>query len=152
MKTHLIEQIAELCHEANRAYCRQLGDNSQLPWDLAPEWQRQSCVAGVTFKLNNPEAGPDAMHNSWLRQKQADGWVYGETKDAEKKTHPCIVPYHQLSAEQKCKDVIFSSIVSAMVVLMPQDAPQGEGEQSAPPPAPTNEPTAEPKEVSPTEA
>ena len=32
--------------EINRAYCAALGDTSQLPWDQAPEWQRQSAING----------------------------------------------------------------------------------------------------------
>jgi hypothetical protein len=29
--------IAKVCHETNRAYCETLGDNSQPPWEEAPE-------------------------------------------------------------------------------------------------------------------
>lgn len=57
-----IEQIAEVCHETNRAYCRTIGDDSQQPWLAAPEWQRTSAVNGVIFKLQNPDALPkDAL-------------------------------------------------------------------------------------------
>jgi len=27
--------IAKVCHEANRAYCESIGDNSQLSWEDA---------------------------------------------------------------------------------------------------------------------
>jgi hypothetical protein len=37
-----IDQVARVCHEANRAYCQTLGDNSQPAWDDAPEWQKDS--------------------------------------------------------------------------------------------------------------
>lgn len=111
-----IEQIARVCHEANRAYCAALGDNSQPSWDDAPDWQKQSAVTGVGFILDNPDAGPSASHDSWLAEKERDGWVYGEVKDpnANPPTHPCFVPYEELPAEQKAKDYIFGAIVRAM--------------------------------------
>jgi hypothetical protein len=108
------EIIAKAAHEVNRAYCQALGDNSQLPWDEAPQWQKDSAVNGVAFHQQHPEAGPEGSHNNWLTEKQADGWVYGETKDPEKKTHHCIVPFDQLPVEQQAKDYIFRAIVHAL--------------------------------------
>jgi len=32
------EQIARVTREVNRAYCLALGDDSQLPWNDAPQW------------------------------------------------------------------------------------------------------------------
>jgi hypothetical protein len=104
-----IEQIAELCHEVNRAYCRSIGDESQLPWSEAPEWQKCSAINGVKFHLEN-DTTPEDSHINWMNEKLADGWVYGEVKDPEKKTHPCIVPYHELPQEQRSKDYIFKAI------------------------------------------
>lgn len=43
-----IAAIAALCHEANAAYCRQTGDDSQPNWDDAPDWQKESAITGVT--------------------------------------------------------------------------------------------------------
>ncbi|AUR90902.1 ryanodine receptor [Vibrio phage 1.151.O._10N.222.46.B1] len=103
--------IAKKCHETNRAYCQAIGDNSQLPWEECEEWQRRSAINGVHFILDNPKASPSASHDSWLEEKRADGWVYGEVKDTEKKTHPCFVPYEQLPAEQKAKDYLFKQTV-----------------------------------------
>lgn len=110
----MIEVAAELSHEANRAYCKALGDDSQSCWGDAPDWQRASAIAGVEFHIANPDAGPSHSHDSWLRQKEADGWKYGPVKDAEKKEHPCFVPYDQLPPEQKAKDCIFGAIVKTI--------------------------------------
>lgn len=106
-------QIAKICHEANRAYCAALGDHSQLPWDEAPEWQRKSAVLGVEFTLANPDAPSSASHDSWLAEKQRDGWKFGPVKNAETKEHPCFVPYESLPREQQAKDYIFQAIVRA---------------------------------------
>ena len=110
-----IEMIARICHEANRAYCAALGDHSQKAWDQAPEWQRKSAILGVEFIHDHPMAKPSASHESWLAEKEADGWCYGAVKDSDAKTHPCFVPYDDLPVEQKAKDYIFGAIARAML-------------------------------------
>jgi hypothetical protein len=112
-----ILMIAMLCHEVNAAYCRSLGDDSQPPWDAAPEWQRTSAVNGVLFHLANPDAGDSASHDNWMAEKLADGWKFGETKDPEKKLHPCLVPFDQLPSEQQLKDTLFRTIVHGAKAL-----------------------------------
>ncbi len=109
-----IEQVARVTHEVNRAYCASLGDHSQPAWEDAPEWQRKSAIAGVTAVLGGSARTPAESHEGWLRQKRADGWTYGPVKDAEKKTHPCFVPYDQLPPEQKAKDYIFRAVVTSL--------------------------------------
>jgi hypothetical protein len=111
----VIVAIAEVCHETNRAYCRTLGDDSQLPWATAPEWQRISALKGVEFNLDHPDAPASASHDSWLTEKRATGWKYGEKKNAETKEHPCFVPYEQLPLDQRRKDALFKAVVAAMV-------------------------------------
>ncbi len=107
-------EIAFLCHEVNRAYSQALGDDTHVTWEDAPEWQRTSAVNGVVFVANNPDATPADTHANWLAEKEADGWVYGETKDPVAKTHPRLLPYDQLPVEQRVKDSIFRAIVLAL--------------------------------------
>lgn len=111
------EQIAQVAHEVNRAYCASLGDTSQPAWADAPDWQRASALAGVDMHLANPDATPEASHISWYTQKLADGWVYGEVKDPEKKEHPCMVAYEQLPAAQRAKDYLFRGVVHALAAV-----------------------------------
>ena len=106
-----------MCHEANRGYCKAIGDNSQLPWDEAPQWAKTSAINGVRFHLDNPNAGPSGSHENWLKEKEKEGWKYGEVKDPEKKEHPCFVPYDQLPKEQQAKDYIFTAIVKTLSSL-----------------------------------
>lgn len=110
----LIIGIAMVCHAANKAWCEANGDFSQKNWDEAEDWQKDSAIKGVEFRLENPDAGHDAQHNAWMEDKVSQGWVYGEVKDAEKKTHPCIVPFEQLPEFQKKKDALFASIVDSL--------------------------------------
>lgn len=108
-----IRRIARVAHEVNRAYCASIGDLSQPAWEDAPHWQRASAELGVSFHLNG-DHGPEASHESWMRQKLADGWRYGEVKDPEAKTHPCMVPFDQLPREQQAKDYLFRAVVNAL--------------------------------------
>jgi hypothetical protein len=113
----VIGHIAKVAHETNRAFCETLGDTSQPKWEDAPEWQRSSAVKGVQFHLDAHMKGetptPSASHDSWLDEKRADGWKYGPVKDADKKEHPCFVPYDELPVEQRLKDYLFGSVVAA---------------------------------------
>lgn len=110
----MAHSIARVAHEVNMAYCQSLGDYTQVPWEQAPEWQQKSAIVGVEFHLNNPNASPADSHESWLKEKEADGWKYGEVKDSEAKTHPCFRPYDELPQEQRSKDFLFRGIVHAI--------------------------------------
>lgn len=114
METPFVTKVARVCHEANRAYCQTLGDDSQPPWDQAPAWQQQSAVEGVKFRLENPNAPASAQHEKWLEHKKKEGWKYGLEKNPATKEHPCMVPYAELPPEQRTKDRIFGAIVGAM--------------------------------------
>lgn len=110
-----IEEIATVCHNVNKAYCLAIGDFSQVEWDLAPEWQRQSAINGVKAHIDSGlTMKPEDSHISWMKEKVDSGWVYGEIKDVEKKTHPCILPYDQLPQSQKIKDYLFREVVHTL--------------------------------------
>ena len=102
------------CHQANKVWCEANDDFSQSNWDEAPEWQKESAINGVKFRIENPEAGPDALHNNWMKEKADAGWEWGEIKDEEAKTHPCMVTFDKLPEFQQRKDKLFSAIVDAL--------------------------------------
>ena len=107
-----IEDIARICHENNRAFCESIGDYSQPSWDDAEKWVKDSAIAGVRLHLFE-DHGPEASHEAWMAHKLKDGWKYGPVKDPMAKEHPCLVPYEQLSTENKSKDYIFRAVVHA---------------------------------------
>lgn len=114
MSPDVVEVMARVCYETNRAYCQAIGDNSFQPWDKAEEWQRESNRQGVRFHLENPEAGPPGSHDAWMKAREADGWVYGPFKDPKAKTHPNLRPFIELPVQQQAKDFIFVAIVHSM--------------------------------------
>jgi len=111
-----VEQIAKVCHEANKAFCEVNGDNSQKPWEEAEQWQRDSAVKGVEFALNNPDAPASSQHDAWCKAKVDNGWTYGEVKDPLAKIHPCLVTFESLPLFQQKKDHLFKAIVNALRV------------------------------------
>lgn len=113
MDTNKFIEIAKICHQANKAYCENIGDNSQPNWEDAPQWQRDSAIKGVAYHMQTENSSPAQSHESWLKEKREAGWKYGPVKDPEKKEHPCFVPYEELPVEQKLKDYIFKAIVDA---------------------------------------
>lgn len=108
--------IAKACHQANKAWCEANNDFSQKDWEEAEEWQRESAVKGVMFRLENPDAGHDAQHNAWMAEKLEQGWIYGPEKNAETKTHPCLVKFEELPLFQQQKDALFCAIVDALTL------------------------------------
>lgn len=105
--------IAHVCHEANRAYCKQAGDTSHKSWADTPRHIQMSVVAGVEKALEDPLADPFTMHEAWKEAKLKDGWVWGPVKDYGLKTHPNLVPYDELPKHERFKDSLFLAIVDA---------------------------------------
>jgi hypothetical protein len=125
------EQMARVAHEVNRAYCQALGDHSQPAWEDAPQWQRDAALLGVKLHTENPAAGPQASHESWMAQKVAEGWKYGPEKRPDLKEHHCIVPFDQLPPEQQAKDFIFRGVVHALANLAVEPPPPSEDARDA---------------------
>ena len=44
------------------------------------------------------------VHEVWAETRINQGWTYGEQRNDELKTHPCLVPYEELSEEEKVYD------------------------------------------------
>lgn len=43
-------------------------------------------------------------HEVWARERVKQGWTYGAHRDDATKQHPCLVPYKDLSADQRIMD------------------------------------------------
>lgn len=109
----LVEKIAQVCHEANRAWCRAANLPGHASWQAAEEWQKKSAREGVRLHLNCPGVSAGAGHEAWAANLIGEGWKWGAVKDSVKKEHPCLVPFSKLPAEERIKDHIFTNIVAA---------------------------------------
>lgn len=108
-----IEHAAQAAHEINRIYCESHGDLSQPRWADAPDWQKDSARSGVKGVIQHPEMTPEQGHEGWLAEKRESGWTYGDQKNPDAKTHPCMVPYSELPEAQRFKDELFGTVVRA---------------------------------------
>ena len=41
------------------------------------------------------------VHEVWAQTRISQGWTYGEQRDDELKTHPCLIPYEELPELEK---------------------------------------------------
>ncbi len=121
MTPFAIETIARVAHEVNRAYCRAIGDVSQVHWWEAPEWQRESVRAGVRGVLDGTYATAEQQHNAWLDRKQSEGWRYGGVKDVAAKLHPAILSWELLSADQRVKADLCRAVCTEVALLLGVD-------------------------------
>lgn len=114
-KYYTDEQLAAIVHAAQ---CRlQFEQGDPVPsqsWEAETEHIRQTCIAGVRRARSG--ITPEQHHESWRRDKTEAGWVYGAEKDPARKTHPCLIPYHDLPEHQKDKNRLFLMIVAALTV------------------------------------
>lgn len=107
------EQIARIAHAAIRELQQILGDKQiPPPWDHVSEHDREMSIASA--RIGRHGASPEVLHEQWATKKQAAGWTPGETKDAEAKTHPLLVPFDQLPPGDRAKDYLFAGICTAM--------------------------------------
>lgn len=107
-----IDHIAEVAHEANRAWQRINGEVVNFPWESTSQTMRDSIRSGVAGIIAG--LSPEDSHESWCSYKISEGWVYGEVKDFAAKTHPCLVAYDDLPPADRIKDTLFSNIVHAL--------------------------------------
>ena len=64
-------------------------------------------TAGVDLPpslLELTEQIAENVHDVWAQSRIAQGWTYGEKRDDDKKTHPCLVPYGELPEGEKIYD------------------------------------------------
>lgn len=53
---------------------------------------------------------PAALHQTWMDEYYRMGWVYGDVRDTEAKTHPDLVPYDDLGQLERDKDAVFVAL------------------------------------------
>jgi hypothetical protein len=108
------EEIAHVCHEANRAYCQILLDVSHHEWGMISSELRDSVISGVKALLADPTITAEQIHQNWLDYKRAEGWVPGPIKNEKTKEHPNMLPFHELPSGEQVKDRLFVAIVRAL--------------------------------------
>ncbi|AHF08676.1 RyR domain-containing protein [Desulfitobacterium metallireducens] len=67
---------------------------------------RQKTLPNKEFVFNDEDLLElsKAEHDRWYKERIRDGWVYGDKRDNSRKVHNNLVPWEQLSKEDKQKD------------------------------------------------
>jgi hypothetical protein len=128
------ELVARAIHEEYIAQQQHAGVNpeanpSMRPWnelsrhlqdanlkqadDIWKKLQAIHCAIGISITQNEPlfeftpaeiEALARTEHYRWMEEKLAVGWKSGPEIDERERLHHCIVPWDQLSGDQREKD------------------------------------------------
>ena len=56
------------------------------------------------------------VHEVWAETRITQGWKYGEQRNDELKTHPCLVPYEELPEEEKKYD--YSTSIGTLKLII----------------------------------
>ncbi|ADQ53088.1 conserved hypothetical protein [Aeromonas phage 65] len=87
-----------------------LGDTDTL-WKDEPEKVKRVWTKHVNYIIDHPDSDSQTVHNLWRTYKNGQGWIFGEEKSTEDKTHPCLVPYEKLHEIEHMKYFIFMETV-----------------------------------------
>lgn len=68
--------------------------------------------------LDLTEKIAENVHENWSAARIADGWIYGEARNDEKKTTPCLVPYSELSEEEKEYDRVTAIQTLKLIIAL----------------------------------
>lgn len=138
------DQIAEIAHNVNKAYCEAAGDMSQPTWaDQTPEL-KAAAIEGVELHLKNPNVSAEESHNAWMAEKTEAGWKFGDSKDPTAKEHPAMVPWAELDVAIKSKDYIFKAVVDSLTPYAESAPAPTEAPDPTEAPEPTEAPTTAP--------
>lgn len=106
---------AKVNHEVSNAMKSFYGEAKGKAFDKLSEEEVHELVVACTAVGENPNMSPADVHQLWVDAKLRKGWKQGEVLDQNAMTHPCLVPYEQLSPEDQVKDVIFLAVIKAML-------------------------------------
>ncbi len=126
---HAIEPLARLIHENWRATLASgVKKEANIPWENLPEHYRDSNrmqAHDMVRKLEamgyrweqGPLPGPIVVfsdeqvevmarmeHDRWVKEKLASGWTHGPRRNDRLRIHPLLVPYDELSENDKDLD------------------------------------------------
>ena len=108
----ITERRAEFVYDAARLAALAAGAPViPVPWiDREDAFRKQ--FLEVIERQCGPQrsSSPEELHGSWMQAYYDMGWVYGETHDRARKTHPDLVPYSQLGQLEQDKDSVFVAL------------------------------------------
>ncbi len=102
------DEIDDDARSSNRDFAAAIpGKLGELGFVVVPEALADAAASQAVFdqRLDGRlEPMAEAEHERWMTERLSCGWVYGDSRVDAAKHHPCLVPYAQLSEEEKDKD------------------------------------------------
>ena len=96
------EQLNEEIKESNRLQAMDMIHKLQFfHLDIIP-YQEEECIESFDSSLVEKMAMVE--HDRWVREKKSLGWTFSKSRDNNKKFHPCLVEWEDLSEEEREKD------------------------------------------------
>jgi hypothetical protein len=109
---NLVERRAILVYEGARMQAAAV-DAPVIPepWHQRDEAFRAQFL-DVIAMMSGPDrkGSPEELHTDWVRAYEAMGWIYGEVRDREAKTHPDMVAFDELEPREQAKDAVFVAL------------------------------------------
>lgn len=85
------------------------------PFAAMPQDMQDAAVDGVHRARRNGQLNARAHHNAWVDFLHERGWRHGP-RDYERKTHPALVYWPQLPAEDRDKARVFLAVVMGLTL------------------------------------
>lgn len=112
LSTEVIKKIMILCY---RMFQCGRGEPVEYPIDVTVQ---VSLVGDVLCALKKGCSTPPQIHEYRVKDMAAQGLAFGERIDPDKRTHPKMVPYEQLSALEKSRYQAMVAAREAAVMLV----------------------------------
>ena len=109
-----ITQIAKTCHAVHRAYCKQMGIETQPVWDEVSESHKDVIINSVLKILSGEINSKEESHFNFVMNKEAQGWKFG-IYSKENKTNPRLLPFEELRIEDQVKETLFFETVKSFI-------------------------------------
>lgn len=117
MNVHNKNSLAKLLHLINsRLNNLELKGSSDLD-----ERAIKSYTSGIDFYFKE-KPSPEQIHAKWANYKKSNGWKFGTKKSDLYKTHPNLVEYAKLSANEKLRDYIFIAVCECFKEFIEDDS------------------------------
>jgi TrkA-N domain/RyR domain len=98
-------ELDENLKESNRLFADSIGAKlAAAGCTVVPAPLSDPAASAFSFSEDEVEEYARAEHDRWCRDLEAHGWRFGEQKDPQRKLHPKLVPWSELTEDDRDKD------------------------------------------------
>lgn len=116
MLLSLVEEIHKLKKQPYLKLRKIIGGSPSLTYNPKPIQTSGINLSDDLIALGERLA--ENAHDLWASQRLSDGWKPGERRDDVKREHPNLVPYNELSEEEKDYDrIVTVETLKAIIAL-----------------------------------